>query len=179
MAKKFVIETKTREEVMSELHRDPKVWDKHCSLTPEYQESLILYAMGKRGIPVTYDYVFRDIFDPHLYPERLESLLSAILEREVHIVTILDREGIHLSENASFVIMDIVVWTADGEYINVEMQKSGYAFPVARADCYTADMIMRQYDRIKKSLKKETGTLTSSVPALSDVILLKSFFIID
>jgi hypothetical protein len=70
-------------------------------------------------------------------------------------MTILDREGIHLSENASFVIMGIVVRTSDGEYINVEIQKSSYAVPIARADCYTADMIMRQYDRIKKQLKKE------------------------
>jgi hypothetical protein len=68
-----------------------------------------------------------------------------------------------------FVIMDVIVQTANGEYINVEMQKIGYAFPVARADCYTADMIMRQYDHIKKQLSKE-GKQKFRFSALSKVI---------
>ncbi len=40
----------------------------------------------------------------------------------------------------------------DGSYANVEMQKIGYNFPLARADCYASDIIMRQYEKTKKEL---------------------------
>ena len=43
----------------------------------------------------------------------------------------------------------------DGSYANVEMQKIGYSFPLARADCYISDIIMRQYADKKSTLGKK------------------------
>ncbi|MBD5463128.1 MAG: hypothetical protein HDR24_08745 [Lachnospiraceae bacterium] len=45
--------------------------------------------------------------------------------------------------------MDILIKLDDGSYANVEMQKIGYNFPLARADCYASDITMRQYAQIK------------------------------
>ena len=57
--------------------------------------------------------------------------------------------------NLLFVIMDIIVELCDGSTVDVEMQKVGYHFPGQRSDCYTADMIMRQYNRVRRERNDE------------------------
>lgn len=60
-----------------------------------------------------------------------------------------------MTENASFIVMDILVQLDDSSFANIEIQKIGYNFPLARADCYVADIIMRQYVNIKATLGKK------------------------
>ena len=45
--------------------------------------------------------------------------------------------------------MDLLARLTDGSLINVEIQKQGYAFPAERISCYSADLLMRQYMRIR------------------------------
>ena len=45
--------------------------------------------------------------------------------------------------------MDIVVQLADGSIANVECQRIGYKFPGQRAACYSADLLLRQYKRVR------------------------------
>lgn len=45
--------------------------------------------------------------------------------------------------------MDIVVELEDGSIANVEVQKIGYVFPGQRSACYSADLLLRQYKRLK------------------------------
>ena len=45
--------------------------------------------------------------------------------------------------------MDIVVQLEDMSIANVECQRIGYAFPGQRAACYSADLLLRQYKRVK------------------------------
>ena len=63
--------------------------------------------------------------------------------------------GVQLAERGSLVIMDIIVELCDGSTVDVEMQKVGYHFPGQRSDCYTADMIMRQYNRVRSEKNEE------------------------
>ena len=63
--------------------------------------------------------------------------------------------GVQLAERGSLVIMDIIVALCDGSTVDVEMQKVGYHFPGQRSDCYTADMIMRQYNRVRNEKNEE------------------------
>ena len=125
----------------------PRAWDSFLLLPIEMQQELVNFCLGKQGLKITYDSVFRKVFHPQSNKGllRLEALLSAILERRVKIVKIIPREGTQMSESGSFVVMDILVQLDDGSYANVEMQKIGYNFPLARADCYISDIIMRQY----------------------------------
>ena len=51
--------------------------------------------------------------------------------------------------------MDIVVQLENGSIANVEVQKIGYAFPGQRSACYSADLLMRQYKRVKAKKKKQ------------------------
>ncbi len=130
----------------------PTVWEHFLQLPASIQQELLDFCIGKSGLRITYDPVFRRIFQPKSHKERLESLLSSILGKNVSILEILPREGTRLTETGSFVIMDILVRLDDGSYANVEMQKIGYNFPLARADCYASDIIMRQYEKTKKEL---------------------------
>lgn len=143
-----------RHEVLQQIHSDPQTSLAFQQLEPEAQEALIQFCIGNRGLKITYDPFFHRIFDPERYPERLNQLLSSILKQSVKVIKILPREGIRLTENASLVIMDILVETSDGSLINVEIQKSGYLFPVQRSFCYGADMLARQYATLRATKKE-------------------------
>lgn len=108
------------------------------------------FVEGKVCLSITNDVVFKYVFDCEKHPERIESLISAILEEAITIDEVLPAEGIRLNEQASLVIMDIICRDINGRVINVEMQKIGYNFPGERACCYSADMIMRQYHKVRK-----------------------------
>lgn len=43
----------------------------------------------------------------------------------------------------------------DGSIANVEVQKIGYLFPGERSACYSADMLLRQYKRVRRELGKK------------------------
>ena len=47
-------------------------------------------------------------------------------------------------------IMDILVKMDDGSIANVEIQKIPYAFPGERMSCYSSDLLLRQYSRVKR-----------------------------
>jgi hypothetical protein len=140
----------TEAEALSSLRKNPLVYQTFLAFDEPYRTELLRFIMGEESLPVTYDSVFQKIFDPYLHPERVEGLLSSILGQPIHIVEILQREGKSLSVDSSLIIMDIVTQLADGSYLDVEMQKVGYAFPGERTSCYASDLILRQYDRLKK-----------------------------
>ena len=49
----------------------------------------------------------------------------------------------------SLLITDIDVELEDGRFANVEVQKIGYNFPGQRSACYSADLLLRQYKRVR------------------------------
>lgn len=61
----------------------------------------------------------------------------------------LPNDSSRIAEESSLLIMDIVVQLEDGSIANVECQKFGYAFPGTRAACYSADLLLRQYKRVR------------------------------
>ena len=144
----------SREAVEAHLKSDPDIFRNYLLLPSFMQKELVDFCMGKQGLKITYDTVFRKIFDPDSEKglQRLESLLSAIVGRPLKIIGVMPREGTQLAENASFVVMDVLVQLDDQSFANIEMQKIGYSFPLARADCYISDIIMRQYVSVKAEL---------------------------
>lgn len=92
--------------------------------------------------------------NPEYHPERLNDFLSQMLRQEVRIVKILPTDSTRIADESSLLIMDIVVELEDGSIANVEMQKIGYLFPGQRSACYSADLLLRQYKRVKSRKKK-------------------------
>lgn len=146
---------RARKEILQQIKQDNETFLKFHMLTSQEQEALLEFCMGNRSLKITYDPFFQSIFHPSNHPNRLSRLLSNILNQPVIIRDILPREGVRLAAEASLMVMDILVELANGSLINVEMQKIGYNFPIARSFCYGADLLVRQYDRTKAALGKK------------------------
>lgn len=75
--------------------------------------------------------------------------------RKVRIRQVLPNDSGRIAGETSLVIMDIVVELEDGSIGNVEIQRIGYAFPGQRCACYSSDLMLRQYKRVRSERKKE------------------------
>ena len=147
--KRFPI-LKDRETVLSEIRQNKKLQTWFSNLKEdEHRERFLDICTGARGLRMTYDGYFKYIFDTDIHRDRLEALISAILGQTVKIKEVLPLESICVGSDKTLVIMDIVVELADGSIANVEMQKHGYSFPGERAACYAADLLLRQYKRVR------------------------------
>ncbi|MDE7313305.1 MAG: PD-(D/E)XK nuclease family transposase [Eubacterium sp.] len=138
-----------RAEALAAIQEDQQAYRLFSGFPPVEQERLIAFIQGAQGLKITYDTFFKHVMNPDMHPSRLEHFLSAVLEQPVKIRMVLPMEGVRMADAGSFVIMDIVVELSDGTIVNVEIQKIGYLFPGERASCYSADFIMRQYNRVR------------------------------
>lgn len=144
-----------REDALAIIKSSESAYDEFCDFSEKYQEEILAFVQGNRGLPILYDGFYKHILDPERNPERLEGFLSELFGQELTIEQVLSKEGNKLVEEGSLVIMDIIVRLSDGSIVDVEMQKHGYLFTGERSSCYISDMIMRQYNRIKKKKKKK------------------------
>lgn len=113
------------------------------------QEEFLDICTGVKGVKILYDSFFKAIMDPDIMPERLEEVISLVLEEKVKILKVLPNDSARIAAESSLLIMDIVVELKDGSIANVEVQRMGYAFPGQRSACYSADLLLRQYKRVK------------------------------
>ena len=107
------------------------------------------YMTGKKTMPLTYDPFFKCMFHPDRHPDWLSHLLSAIIGEPVTAESVLPSEDTAISVD-SLLIMDIVVRLSNGSLANVEIQKIPYMFTAERISCYSSDLLMREYSRLKK-----------------------------
>ncbi len=138
-----------RECALDSIRQNRNVYYEFLSMDQEYKEFILKYLTGETGVKLTYDVFFKKIFRPDIHPERLEGLLETLLGEKVQVRGVLPNEGFRFSEKTSLVVMDILVELADGSLVNVEIQKIPYAFPGQRCACYSADLVLRQYARVK------------------------------
>lgn len=123
---------------------------------PPDQGLRLLFCIAVRGLNITYDRVFKFVFDPGIHPERLEDFLQQCLKRDLRIVEVVPNESGRLAQEGSLMVMDVIVRLETGEVVNVEIQRVGYLFPGQRCACYSSDLVMRQYSRVQAE-KKPAG----------------------
>ncbi|MDO4513673.1 MAG: PD-(D/E)XK nuclease family transposase, partial [Lachnospiraceae bacterium] len=145
----------TREEALGQLQLCPHAYETFLRFRTKEKEQILQFLQGENSLTMTYNNIFLYIMNPDTHRERLESLLSALIGEEVHIRQVLPSEGNRLAEQGSLVIMDVIAELSDGSIVDVEMQKVGYEFSGQRSNCYAADMIMRQYNRVKSRRGKD------------------------
>ena len=75
--------------------------------------------------------------------------MSLLLRQRVKILKVLPNDSTRIADESSLLIMDIVVQLEDGSIANVECQRIGYKFPGQRAACYSSDLLLRQYKRVR------------------------------
>ncbi len=144
-----------RDEILDRIRSDQGAWQEFSSLSDKDQDRILGFLSGDRGLQILCDRFFQKVLNPAETPERVESLISAIYDQPVKIVEVLPREGTMISDTGSQVVMDIIVKLASGATVNVEMQRIGFLFPGERSSCYLADMIMRQYNKVREERGKD------------------------
>ena len=117
--------------------------------TEENQNEFLDFCTGVKGIKIMYDFMIKEILNPENTPERVNELLTLLLGQRVRIVDVLPNDGTRLADESTLLITDMVVQLEDGSIANLEIQKIGYYFPGERSACYSADLLLRQYKRVR------------------------------
>ena len=143
---------RTEGEVLKELREHKELWQTFCEWEDRYQKEYLDICTGVKGLKLLYDTYFKAVMNPDTRPERLNDFLSEILGRKIKILKVLPNESARIASESSLLIMDIVVQFEDGSIANVEVQKIGYLFPGQRSACYSSDLLLRQYKRVRAEL---------------------------
>ena len=145
---------RTKGAVLEEIRGKKELWNQFCGWEEKYQQEYLDICTGVKGIKLLYDSYFKAIMNPDTRPERMNDFLSEILGKKVRILKVLPNESARIAAESSLLIMDIVVQFEDGSIANVEVQKVGYKFPGQRSACYSSDLLLRQYKRVREELGK-------------------------
>ena len=145
---------RTEGEVLKELRENKRLWETFCGWEEKYQKEYLDICTGVKGVKLLYDTYFKAIMNPDTRPERLNDFLSEILGKKIKILKVLPNESAKIAAESSLLIMDIVVQFEDGSIANVEIQKVGYLFSGQRSACYSSDLLLRQYKRVRLELGK-------------------------
>lgn len=128
---------------------------------------------GTRVPNMLSDTIFKGIFNPDVYGDRLSRFISSILGRKVKVLHSLSNESYPHSEHSKKIIFDLLVQFEDGSIANVEIQRLGIRFPSARAALYSADVISRQFATLRGEKKSELDYHMAK-PMYTIIILEKS-----
>ena len=145
---------RTEGEVLKELRKNKQLWETFCGWEEKYQKEYLDICTGVKGVKLLYDTYFKAIMNPDTRPERLNDFRSEILGKKIKILKVLPNESAKIAAESSLLIMDIVVQFEDGSIANVEVQKVGYLFSGQRSACYSSDLLLRQYKRVRLELGK-------------------------
>ena len=146
-----------KEEVLAEIGKINALQEKFDKWEEEQREEFINLCTGVKGLKLLYDGFFKEVMNPEYVPERLNDFLTHMLRQKVKVLKVLPADSVRIAEESSLLIMDIVVELEDGSIANLEVQKIGYLFPGQRSACYSADLLLRQYKRIRGEAAKESG----------------------
>ncbi len=138
-----------KEEIWHEMQKHENLMQMFHAWDSRYQEDFLDFCSGARGVKILYDGFFKEVMNPEYDAKRLEFFLSAVLEKNVRIWKVIPNDSTRIAEESSLLITDIVVELEGGALANVEIQKIGYAFPGERSACYSSDMLLRQYKRVR------------------------------
>ena len=142
------------EEVLAYLKNDYHSYREYSVMRDEWKQKFMDFCIGKKTLPMMYDAFFKRIFNPDIHSERLSSLLSSLIGEEVRVKKILPLEDNYI-DGARMMVMDIIVEAEDGSIANVEVQKIPYLFPGERISCYSSDIVLRQYSRLRGEKGKD------------------------
>ena len=145
---------RTREAILQEITTTPNLYSAFQKWDKDQQDAFLAYCTGQKGLHILHDPVFKEILNPEFAPGRVEELLSLILGEHIKILHILPLESPRIGDEHSLIVMDLVVKLETGSIVNIEVQKLGYRFPGQRSACYSADLLLRQYKRMRNEKSK-------------------------
>ncbi len=153
--RKYFPMLRSREEVLKRIDEEKSLRETYYSWREEEREDFLDMCTGARGVKMLYDGFFKEVMNPEYAPQRLSDFLSEVLGAVVRVKSVLPNDTIRLTDESSLLVLDIIVEFEDGRIANVEVQKIGYLFPGERSACYSADLLLRQYKRLRDERKKQ------------------------
>ena len=162
-----------REDVKKEISSSSILSEHFNEWSKDKQNQFLDYCTGERGLKICYDPFFKEVFNVEYDKSRLEDLLSAIMGETIKIISVLPNEGARIAAENKLIMTDILVRLENGSLVNVEIQKIGCMFPGARASCYSADLLLREYKR-KRDKKKRLFKYSDIMPVYTIVIFEES-----
>ena len=166
---------RTEELIRKEIAKDNNLSRIFNMWTDSQRKEFLDICTGAKGVKMLYDSYFKEILNPETKPERLSALLTTVLGQKVRVKKQLPNDNSRIGDELSLVITDIVVELEDGTIANVEVQKVGYKFLGERASCYVADLLLRQYKRIKELAKEKDIPFTyRDVPPVYTIVFMES-----
>ncbi len=162
---------KTREQIQKEIDSKSELRRIFYGWSTARQQEFLDICTGNRGLKILYDAYFKRVFDPENHPEWLMDFLGKLLGKKILSVKTIKSESPLIVDNTSIFFFDVTVILDDGSLVNVEIQKHGVKFPGERAACYSSDLILRQYMRVRK---EETINYSDLKPVITIVIMEKS-----
>lgn len=145
---------RSREEVLKEIYAQKELKETFESWKKGEREEFLDFCTGARGVKVLYDAFFKEVMNPEYAPRRLNEFLSLVLKKPVRVLTVLPNDSTRITDENSLLILDIIVEFEDGSIADLEVQKIGYLFPGERSACYSSDLLLRQYKRLRDEKKK-------------------------
>ena len=162
---------RTRAQILSDIQSSSKLASVYKQWPASIQEEFLDFTSGVRGVKLLYDAFFKEIMNPETAPERLNDFLSELLKQPVKILQVLPNDTTRIADESSLVIMDIVVELSNNDIANIEIQKIGYTFPGQRSACYSADMLLRQYKRVRSNVNKGSKFSYRNIKNVYTIIL--------
>lgn len=153
--KSYFPKIRTKEEILAEIRSSDNLSDMYGKWTKDRQEHFLAFCSGEKGINILTDGFIKEIFNPEYAPERMEDFLSLLLHQPVKIRSVLPNDSARIAGESYLIITDIVIELDDGSIANLEIQRLGYMFPGQRSACYSADLLLRQYKRVRGKRSKE------------------------
>ena len=146
-----------RKEVLKEIGSSMALSTLFDSWEQERQEEFLDFCTGVKGVKILYDSFFKEIMNPEYAPGRLNQFLSLLIGEKVTIKQVIPNDSTRIAAEGSLLVTDIVVEFEDGGLADIEIQKIGYAFPGERSACYSADLLLRQYKRVREKQRGQKG----------------------
>ena len=144
---------RTKDSLLEEIYTSPHLLRMFQSWQEDKKQEFIDMCTGAKGVKILYDSVFKEIMNPEYTPERIGDFLSVLLKQRVVVLHALPNDSVRIGAENSLLYTDLVVQLEDGSLANIEIQKIGYLFPGQRSACYSADLLLRQYKRVREEIK--------------------------
>ena len=152
---------RSKEEILAEIRSKSMLHAQFCSWSPEQQENFLAICTGVNGMRMLSDAFFKEVMNPEYDKSRMEGFLSTILGKKVKVLQVLPNDSTRIADEVALLVTDIVVELEDGSIANVEVQKIPYNFPGGRCACYSSDLMLRQYKRVRDRSKNTTFSYKS------------------
>lgn len=140
---------RAREELLKIIEQTPALLGVYRQWEEKEQQEFLDFCTGVRGVRLLYDSFFKEIMNPEYVPDRVNDFLSLLLQQKVKVLAVLPNDSTRIADEKSLLVTDLVIELEDGSIANLEVQKIGYRFPGERSACYSADLLLRQYKRIR------------------------------